>query len=242
MQSIRKNIPNTITLCNLLCGCIAVKNAFEGGLDQAALFIFLAAIFDFFDGFTARKLGVSSPIGKELDSLADVVSFGLAPATMLFFMLQNTLFPHIDSHTWTPVEFLPYTAFLIAAFSAFRLAKFNLDERQTHGFIGLPTPANALLVIGLTTSLTMNNLLADHLWLLTATALLVVPALCWLLVCEVPMFSFKEGKRWPYAFAIGTLVISEVVARWHPYSGTGLLICMLAYVGIGLTRHYLLGK
>ena len=121
-MTIRKHIPNAITLSNLLCGCLAVENAFNYRLDAAAGCIFLAALFDFFDGFAARKLGVSSPIGKELDSLADVVSFGLAPSVMLYRFLKTQLFGAIDPHEFGVVELLPYTAFLIAAFSAYRLA------------------------------------------------------------------------------------------------------------------------
>ena len=238
MIQIRKQLPNIITLCNLLCGCIAVQKAFNYDTDGATLYILLAAVFDFFDGFVARKLGVSSPIGKELDSLADVVSFGLAPSVMLYCFLKTQLLPCLNTLVLSPVELLPYCAFLIAAFSAYRLAKFNLDERQTHGFLGVPTPANALLLIGLSTSHLAEQLVYGRLWAVALIALVVVPALCYLLVCEIPMFSFKSGKRWPYVFAIAAAVVSEAVALWHPYDGTGLLLSMLVYVGIGLGLHF----
>ena len=130
-----KNIPNTITCCNLISGCIAINFAFIGCTKIALLFIIIGALFDFFDGMSARLLKVSSPIGKELDSLADVITFGLAPSTLLFYELKVMEYPHMIE-SWR--GFLPFVAFVMAAFSALRLAKFNLDERQTTSFIGLP--------------------------------------------------------------------------------------------------------
>ena len=137
------NIPNIITCCNLMSGCTAIVLALNGNPTMALLWIVLGALFDFFDGMSARLLGVSSPVGKELDSLADVVTFGIAPSSIIFSFLSG-----IHHHfVW-----LPFIAFIMAAFSALRLAKFNLDERQTTSFIGLPTPANALfwgaLIVG----------------------------------------------------------------------------------------------
>ena len=139
-MSIKKHIPNTITCCNLISGCIATFWAFQGRCDLALLFIVIGAVFDFFDGMSARLLGVSSPIGKELDSLADCITFGFAPSAIVYEYLRPD------------TELLPFVVFIMAAFSALRLAKFNLDERQALGFIGLPTPANALfwgsLIVG----------------------------------------------------------------------------------------------
>ena len=146
MISFKKNIPNTLTCCNLLSGCIATSFAHNGDIKIAFLFIILGAVFDFFDGMVARLLHVSSPIGKELDSLADNITFGVAPSMMVFFELGQLNCPDFLE----PLKgILPYTAFLIAAFSALRLAKFNIDERQSLSFIGLPTPANALFWGGL---------------------------------------------------------------------------------------------
>ena len=179
----KKHIPNTITCLNLISGCIATYWAFQGNYDFALIFIVAGAVFDFFDGMAARLLGVSSPIGKELDSLADVVTFGVAPSAMVFSFLSSF-------HIHFPL--VPFLAFVIAAFSALRLAKFNLDERQTMGFIGLPTPANALfwgsLIVG------CGN------WLHTlpysaGIILLMVFVSCWLLVSEIPMFALKF-KQW----------------------------------------------
>jgi len=139
----KKHIPNMITCCNLISGCMATYWAFQGDYKLALLFIVIGAVFDFFDGMTARLLHVSSPIGKELDSLADDITFGFAPSAMVFAFLCTF---HIH------LLFVPFLAFVMAAFSALRLAKFNLDERQALGFIGLPTPANALfwgaLIVG----------------------------------------------------------------------------------------------
>ena len=145
----KRHIPNTITSLNLVSGCIAAYFAANGEINFALYFMLLGLLFDFFDGFTARLLGVSSPIGKELDSLADVVTFGVTPALMLCHVLQLQL-PCSGAPTFCPARVVPYLAFAIAAFSAIRLAKFNLDTRQSHSFIGLPTPANALFWAGLT--------------------------------------------------------------------------------------------
>ena len=144
----KKHIPNTITCLNLISGCIATYFAFQGSYMEALLFIVIGAVFDFFDGMTARLLHVSSPIGKELDSLADDITFGFAPSAMVFSFLNSF---HIH------LPFVPFLAFVIAAFSALRLAKFNLDERQALGFIGLPTPANALFWGSLIVSLNFRT-------------------------------------------------------------------------------------
>lgn len=131
----KRQIPNLITLCNLLCGIVAIYLAVLGHTAWAAGYIMIGIFFDFFDGMFARLLKVASPIGKELDSLADVITSGVAPGFILFHILSG--YP-----LW---EDLRYIALLMPAFSAYRLAKFNLDERQSHSFIGLPTPANAII-------------------------------------------------------------------------------------------------
>jgi CDP-diacylglycerol--serine O-phosphatidyltransferase len=184
----KKHIPNTITCLNLISGCIATYYAFEPNYWLALLFIVVGAVFDFFDGMTARLLHVSSPIGKELDSLADNITFGFAPAAIVFSFLCSF---HI--HAW----YLPFLAFVIAAFSALRLAKFNLDERQTMGFIGLPTPANALFWGSLIVSLDYQKWFGPYLppdfWMYVVLAL--IPVSCYLLVSEIPMFALKF-KTW----------------------------------------------
>lgn len=201
----KNNIPNTITCCNLISGCIATGCAFYGQYQWAVLMIVVGAVFDFFDGMTARAFGVSSPIGKELDSLADVVTFGVAPSTIVFYLFHEVHYPELLA----PLKsFIPYTAFIMAAFSALRLAKFNLDERQAMGFIGLPTPANALfwgsLVLGQHAFLVSLKFNAVFLFLFMLL-------FCMLLVSEVPMLALKfkdlswEKNKVKFIFLLGSL-------------------------------------
>lgn len=187
----KKHIPNSITCCNLISGCIATGFAFAGNIKVALLLIIIGAVFDFFDGMFARLLNVSSPIGKELDSLADVITFGLAPSTIIFSQLHVMSYPTFLE----PLrDYLPYAAFIMAAFSALRLAKFNLDERQALGFIGLPTPANALfwgsLLVG------VGEKLETRPWALYFILVGVLIS-SWLLVSEIPMFALKF-KHWSF--------------------------------------------
>lgn len=181
--------------------------AFEGIYLYAFLFIIAGAVFDFFDGLTARALKVSSPIGKELDSLADVITFGFAPAAMVFSWLRECADANLDMLL---AFVMPFAAFLLAAFSALRLAKFNVDERQTSSFIGLPTPANALfwgaLVLG-SHDMAVGN---PYGWMLVLT---LVMLFSYLLVAEIPMFSLKfkslawEPNRVAYIFLLVSLVL-----------------------------------
>ena len=190
MISLRKHIPNALTCCNLLSGCIATSFAYNGDIRIAFLFIILAAVFDFFDGMVARLLHVSSPIGKELDSLADNITFGVAPSMMVFYELGQLNCPDFLEPL---TGILPYTAFLIAAFSALRLAKFNIDERQSLSFIGLPTPANALFWGGL---LMLQSNYKDTPAFYVIILLLVFLS-SYLLISEIPMFSLKfKANNW----------------------------------------------
>ena len=199
---ITRNIPNTITCCNLISGCIATLSAFMGEIHMALLWIIIGAIFDFFDGMSARLLHVSSPIGKELDSLADDITFGMAPAAIVFYEMGIMEYPAFLA----PVQpYMPFVAFLIAAFSALRLAKFNLDERQAMGFIGLPTPANALfwgaLLVG------AGDIIENTTWMFPVVIVMILLS-CWLLVSEIPMFALKfkhwgwKGNEVKYLFLI----------------------------------------
>ena len=182
---ITRHIPNTVTCCNLFCGCIAAYMAFQADYEKAILFIILGAVFDFFDGMLARLFKVSGPLGKELDSLADDITFGLAPSAIVFALFKEVHYPEFLQPL---AEYVPYTAFLIAAFSALRLGKFNIDPRQSTSFIGLPTPANALfwgsLVVGAYEFLVSESFNAVYLFLL-------VCLMSYLLVAEIPMFSLK---------------------------------------------------
>ena len=180
-----KYIPNTVTCLNLFSGCIACVMAFEARYVLAFIFIILSAVFDFFDGMLARLLNAHSPIGKDLDSLADDISFGAAPAFIIFSLFKEM---HYPANIEFIAPYMPYAAFLIAVFSGLRLAKFNNDTRQTTSFIGLPVPANALfwgsLIVG------------AHDFLITPAChpvyiLILVILFSWLLVSEIPMFSLK---------------------------------------------------
>ena len=223
-MAIKKHIPNTITCCNLISGCVAIAYAFSGNIELSFTWIIIGAVFDFFDGMSARQLNVSSPIGKELDSLADIVTFGVAPSTILFSELSVMSYPAILE----PLRsILPFTAYIMAAFSALRLAKFNLDERQALGFIGLPTPANALfwgsLIIG------------AGKWL-EATPFMVFFLLggilisSWLMVSEIPMFALKfkewgwKGNQVKYIFLLTCIPLLVI------FGLTGLAIIIAWYV------------
>ncbi len=185
-NAITRHIPNTVTCLNLFSGCIACVMAFEARYELAFLFIIFSAVFDFFDGMLARLLHAPSAIGKELDSLADDVSFGVAPALIVFSFLKEPalVYPAFLSGVQ---PYVPYFAFLIAVFSALRLAKFNVDERQTSSFVGLPTTANApfwgALIAG------GHDFLLAH--VNVAYLLVLIVIFSWLLVAEIPMFSLK---------------------------------------------------
>lgn len=181
------NLPNIITCCNLLCGCFSIYFCLKfGALAPACILIIAGAVFDFFDGMTARALHISGPIGKELDSLADAITFGVAPSALCYSILESYVAQqgHIDFIT----AHFPTVAFIMAAFSALRLAKFNCDERQSLSFIGMPTPANALLWIGLAY---LNQMEAVHQALGAWVYVLLMCGCSYLLICELPMFSLK---------------------------------------------------
>lgn len=182
---ITRHIPNTVTCCNLFCGCIASIMGFQAKYKMAILFIILGAVFDFFDGMLARLFHVSGPLGKELDSLADDITFGFAPSVIVYSLFKEVQYPDILAPF---TDYIPYTAFIIAVFSALRLGKFNIDTRQSTSFIGMPTPANALfwgsLVVGGHDFLVSESFNAIYL-------LILVLIMSYLLVAEIPMFSLK---------------------------------------------------
>ncbi len=207
---IKQHIPNALTCCNLICGCYATAVAFYAAdynrfYAVALAAIILGAVFDFLDGFVARLLHVSSPIGRELDSLADVVTFGLAPSAVLFSLYQETPCPQ----ALLPLaRYVPYLAFLMAAFSALRLAKVNVATRQTASFLGRPTPANALFWASLA--------LSCHAFLVSPRfncllLFLLMAVFCWLMVAEIPHLALKlkslgwHGNRSRYVFLAGCL-------------------------------------
>lgn len=209
-----RHIPNFITCLNLWCGCMAVVAAFDNRLMTASCLVGIAAVLDFMDGLAARALKAYSPIGKELDSLADMVTFGLVPAVMLF-----QLFLYSSS------GFVPYLAFLISVFSALRLAKFNVDQRQTDLFIGLPTPANALFIASLPLimefqpvvgGIAVGKGIVEPVFLACLTLLL-----SYLMIAEIPLFSLKfKTRTWAgnkvrvlfLSAALGLLIIFHFIA------------------------------
>lgn len=172
---IKKHIPNTLTLSNLTCGCIGIIACMKGDLITASYMIWAAAIFDFLDGFVARLLKVSSPIGKELDSLADMVTFGVLPAFILF-SLQSDI----------TTSYLPYVSISVALFSALRLAKFNIDTNQSDEFIGMPTPATAFFVSGLAFWPNNSALIGN-----SASIVIISIVLSLLMVAPFPMLALK---------------------------------------------------
>ena len=231
----KKHIPNLITSCNLLSGAVAVLFACRGEYPMALLFILIGAVFDFFDGMSARVLHVSNPRGKELDSLADDITFGLAPTLMLFTFVYQCL---------GELHAVAFCVLPMAAFSALRLAKFNLDERQTDSFRGLATPANALFWASLISWLSVEGLAMP--WLLY-TMVVGSWLSCYLLVCDLPLFSLKfhdlswQHNRVRYVFLIGavllvllTVVWCAVRAQWAGIYALGAII-IVWYVGVGVT-------
>ena len=203
----KKHLPNALTCLNLLCGCLALSCIFSGSLVTAAVFVAVAAVADFFDGFVARALRVSSPIGKDLDSLADMVSFGVVPGAVMYRLMLETLSAGqqglqfmvgvgVGVGNWL-VSVVIYFPFLISIFSALRLAKFNNDTRQTNSFIGLPTPACTLVVASLPLILAYDDFGLSRIilnpWLLLGLTVL----LSGLLVAELPLFALKfKNLRW----------------------------------------------
>jgi CDP-diacylglycerol---serine O-phosphatidyltransferase len=192
---LKKSIPNILTSLNLLSGCVAIVFVFQGLLHIAAFLVIIAAVFDFLDGFSARLLNAYSTIGKELDSLADLVSFGLVPATIMYSMMDQAA-PDILS-ALHGLNILPFTAFFITIFSAIRLAVFNIDERQSEQFIGLPTPANAVFFISLPLLLYFGNE-SDWLYAFFSNIsnsfyilLILTLIFSFLLVSNLPLFSLK---------------------------------------------------
>ncbi len=183
-MGIKKHIPNAITSLNLFAGCVALVFAMRGQLELAAYCVVAAGVFDLFDGLAARALGVSSPIGKELDSLADVVSFGVVPGVVFFQLLQTA----VPGHAW-----LAYAGFIVTLFSALRLAKFNVDTRQSVDFIGLNTPTNAFFVVSLPFLAAYFPAVVYSVYFL----LVCIALTSYLLVSETRLFSLKfESLSW----------------------------------------------
>lgn len=225
MNFIRQQIPNALTCLNLFCGCVASVMVFRNHLDWAAYLVFIAAFFDLLDGMVARALHVTSPIGKELDSLADAVSFGFVPGLIVFKLLQmSNLSTIIESNSLRQI--LQFFPFVITVFSALRLAKFNIDTRQSTSFIGLPTPANTLLVVSFPLML-KQDLNAFGPIILNPYFLIVVSVICsFLLVSELPLFSlkFKDMSFKNNKFQYILLLISALLIPFFFFAAIPIII------------------
>lgn len=222
----KKHLPNAVTCLNLFSGCLGIVFAFQGNLRWAGYAIVIAAILDFFDGMLARMLKAYSAIGKELDSLADVVSFGVLPSVIIYQLFL--LAPQIDSiSVW-----LNYSAFLIAIFSALRLAKFNIDERQSDQFIGLPTPANALLIASFPMIITENNLFFVNYILNPYFLFIFSLGMGILLVAEIPLMSLK----------FKSLKLSENIPQYILIFSSLILLLFLKFVSVPIiiTLYFLI--
>lgn len=213
-MKIKQNIPNFITIFNLIAGCLSIVSVFNNDFFEASIFIFIATIFDFLDGTFARILKAISPIGKQLDSLADIVSFGVAPGMLIFHLILKSNFVITSENS--SIEVLAFAGFLIPVFSAIRLAKFNIDKSQSDSFLGLPVPANALFIASLviiSDKSLFNNALAFEIvyntWFLIALSLIF----SFLLVSKIPMFALKfknlkwKGNRVRFIFLIICVIL-----------------------------------
>ncbi|HEV7348134.1 CDP-diacylglycerol--serine O-phosphatidyltransferase [Telluribacter sp.] len=229
----KRHLPNALTCANLLCGCVGIVEAFHNNLVLSCALIGLAAIFDFLDGFVARLLHVASPIGKELDSMADMTTFGVLPAIIVYQLLMESI-PDL------PGIWQAYLAFSLAVFSALRLAKFNIDPRQSDQFIGVPTPANALLVASLPVIVHFygepwRSIIVDTTHLLIFTAVM-----SFLLVVELPLFALKfKSFGWPgnevrYSF----LLVSLVLLLWLGVLAVPLIVALYVVLSLVLKLMY----
>ncbi len=223
-------IPNAITCLNLLCGCIALYFAFNERLEYAAYLIGIAAIFDFMDGMLARVLKAYSEIGKQLDSLADMVSFGAVPGAIMFGLLSQTE----ASVLGIPADILPFFGFLITIFSALRLAKFNIDTRQAESFIGVPTPACSMFIGSLPLILATSGNLYDNVILNPYTLLAITVVFSYLLVAELPLFALKfKNLTWKdNATRFVFLGISVILLALIKFAAIPLIIVLYVLLSV----------
>lgn len=234
-MTLKKHIPNIITLLNLFCGCIAIVMTAELQFEMAFYFVCLGIFFDFFDGFFARKFGVSGPLGVQLDSLADMVTSGVAPGFVMFYMLSINDF--------STSNYFPYLAFIITLGACYRLAKFNIDTRQSDSFIGLPTPANALLIMSLPLIIKYNSInfigdLLSNKWFL----LVIIVFSAFVMNAEIPLFSLKikDFSFQKYKVQIGFLLISILLILTLQFLAIPLII--ITYVLLSVMNSLLTKK
>jgi CDP-diacylglycerol--serine O-phosphatidyltransferase len=246
-MQIKKHIPNTITLFNLASGLLAIIAIFKGYYDEAFLFVCLGIFFDFWDGFFARKFKVSGELGLQLDSLADVVTSGVVPGLMIFKLLLDIQEDDTSIYYLTEdyyyMGFVPYLGFIITLASAYRLAKFNIDTRQSDSFIGLPTPANALFIM----SIPMIQFDGTHEWLVNALfnpfVLIIISFVsAYMLNAEIPLFSLKiKDFSWDKnKLQVFFLAIAATLFLFLGF--TALPIIILLYVAISVLNNTFLAK
>ena len=243
-MNIKSYIPNAFTMANLFCGMLGVFFAATGHLDYAAYAVVAGVFFDFFDGFFARMFKVEGELGLQLDSLADVVTSGVVPGMVMFQMLHklenwNTGERWVEAGmSWDSVSLLPFLGFAITLASAFRLAKFNIDTRQTTSFIGLPTPANALLILSLPLIVQFQDYAIAETLITNTWFLLVLTALsCYMLNAEIPLFALKF-KSWGLAenkIRYGFLLLAIILLFWLTFAAIPLII--IAYVLISIATR-----
>jgi CDP-diacylglycerol--serine O-phosphatidyltransferase len=221
----KKHIPNALTCCNLLCGCFGIVYCLENRTVPAAYFVWVAGVFDFFDGFAARWLKVTSPIGKELDSLADMVSFGLLPSLVMYKMIGAT----------SPDSYLPHIAFMIAICSGLRLAIFNVDETQHDSFKGLNTPANTIFITSLPFLTGGIGEFINQEWVL----LLITVVFSLLLVSRVDILAFKfkdfswENNKLRFTFLACAVLLLILIGK------PAIPLVILTYIAFSLVGNAL---
>ena len=225
----RKQIPNIITLLNLFSGTIAITHAFNGNFLGVVIWVVIAAIFDFFDGLAARLLNAYSAMGKELDSLADIVSFGVAPASALYILMRDNL--NYPDTLQSINHLIPYIAFLIPIFAAYRLAKFNIDTRQSNYFIGLPTPANGLFWISY--CYTLNKFVALN-ELVVYITVIAIAIMSFIMISEITMFSFKTKNKRIKGNEKQIIQIILFIALVSIFGVAGIALSIVAYIFISI--------
>ncbi|MFH6944361.1 CDP-alcohol phosphatidyltransferase family protein [Flavobacterium sp. FlaQc-52] len=236
-MNIKKHIPNLITLINLFCGCIAVVYVSEANYLMAFYMVCLGIFFDFFDGFFARLFKVSSPLGLQLDSLADMVTSGVVPGYVMFTLFTNS------AHDLGTNAFIPFLGFIVTLGSCYRLANFNIDTRQTDSFIGLPTPANALFILSLPLVLKFSDSLIV-LEILTNQWVLLVIALCsaYIMNAEIPLFSLKVKKMSLKENALQIVFLSICLVLLFLLQYSAIPVIILFYVLLSVVNNTFLKK
>ncbi len=226
-MNIKAQIPNLFTMLNLFCGCVALVMAIDLKFDMAFYFVCLGIFFDFFDGFFARKFGVAGPLGVQLDSLADMVTSGVVPGFVMLCLLSNK--------NYSTFNYLPYVGFIITLGACYRLAKFNIDERQSDSFIGLPTPANALFITSLPLIIVnfTNTIVAEYLcnnWVLLTITFLST----YIMNAEIPLFSLKikDFSFAKYKLQIFFLAISVLMLIFLQILAVPLIIIIYVLLSV----------